>query len=576
MKILLKSLSLATLVAFIVFSCDKTPKYQEPSLDISVNSDTVSKEGGLVTLQVQSNRSWNVSPSSQSGNDWFDISPMTGENNRNVAITLLPNSGVQRSVRLTVSVSSSLSKEITITQKGDGTVSAGGDGTETNPYSIAQGVAFFAASGSLPTNVWVKGYIVGGVKTTLTDNGNAIVSADDVVFGATGVRNTAVLIADSPDETDWRNVLIAELGLPTNGFPQGFRDAVNLVANPGNLGKELAVIGNFARYFAQPAVRSITDYKFEGGGTTPPGGTGTGTKEDPYNVERGRATQNSSTAWVKGYIVGSVRNGVSTISSANDVFIGVTSGFNSATNVLIADNPNETDYTKCIAVNLPTGSGGIRAAVNLMDNPENIGKTLAVRGVLRTYFGIAGLRDIVTSSTTDWVLDGEGTEPPAPAIFSETLLTQASFDKFTAVSVLGDQVWSFDSRYGALMSGYVSADLRSYANEDWFITPVIDLAGKSDVVLTFRHTRGPASAMSVPLSGFTLWISNNYTSGDPSTATWTELTIPTHATTGWGFVSSGDIDIPANMLTATTRIAWRYICNDTESATWQIQNVVVR
>ncbi|MEQ3173764.1 DUF6359 domain-containing protein [Bacteroides faecis] len=65
--------------------------------------------------------------------------------------------------------------------------------------------------------------------------------------------------------------------------------------------------------------------------------------------------------------------------------------------VLIADSKGETDYTKCVAVNLPTGD--LRTAVNLQDNPENVGKKLTIKGKFRTYFGIGGLRDVNKSDS---------------------------------------------------------------------------------------------------------------------------------------------------------------------------------
>jgi hypothetical protein len=259
------------------------------------------------------------------------------------------------------------------------------------------------------------------------------------------------------------------------------------------------------------------------------------------------------------------------VASAEDVFIGVSSGFDSNTNVLIADSPTENDYHKCVAVNLPSGKP-LRTQINLLDNAGNYKKQLTVKGVLRSYFGISGLRDS-SGETADFIFDA-GSNPPDPSgILNETLLTQASFDKFTAVSVSGDLAWNFNANYGAVMSGY---DTQSHANEDWFISPVVNLAGKSNVVLTFDHARGPAASMSVSTDNYTLWIATNYTSGAPSAATWTQLAIPTHATVAWAYVSSGNIAIPADKLTATTRFAFKYICSDSESATWEVKNIVVK
>jgi|GEM_PF-5380393 len=296
---------------------------------------------------------------------------------------------------------------------------------------------------------------------------------------------------------------------------------------------------------------------------------GAGTVEDPFTVAQAIASQRNVTAWVKGYIVGSVRQGVSSVTSADDVFIGVPTGWNALTNVLIADSPDETDFRRCIVVNLPVGTP-LRTEVNLVNNPENFRQTLAAVGVLRAYFGLPGLRDS-DGSNESFVLGG--ITEPREDILNETLLTQESFNRFLIRSNLGNQVWTFDSRFGAVMSGFAGGT--THANEVSFISPAMDLRGKSNVVLTFEHSRGPASQMHVSTENLTLWISNNFYVGGGE-SNWLRLPIPTHGTTAWQFVSSGEIAFPADMMTENVRFRFRYICNDVESATWQIRNVVVR
>lgn len=119
---------------------------------------------------------------------------------------------------------------------------------------------------------------------------------------------------------------------------------------------------------------------------------GTGEVGDTLTVAEALVTQNSEIKWVKGYIVGSVKEDltITTIDAADDVLFSATGVRNTV--VLLADSKTETDYTKCVAVNLPTGE--IRTAVNLVDNPANLGKLLKVYGTLRTYFGIPGVRDL--------------------------------------------------------------------------------------------------------------------------------------------------------------------------------------
>jgi hypothetical protein len=137
----------------------------------------------------------------------------------------------------------------------------------------------------------------------------------------------------------------------------------------------------------------------EGSGVTPPTpptpgqGEGSGTADDPYNVAAGIGLQNEEPiAWVHGYIVGAVKSGLSSVTGNDD--INWSAPFDLATNVVIADDVACREISQCIIVNLPAGKP-LRIQVNLMDNPDNLGKHLAVNGKLRRYFNQAGLRDSV-------------------------------------------------------------------------------------------------------------------------------------------------------------------------------------
>ena len=157
-------------------------------------------------------------------------------------------------------------------------------------------------------------------------------------------------------------------------------------------------------------------------------------------------------------------------------------------------------------------------------------------------------------------------------LLSESLLTEDSFNQFTRVSVAGTQTWRYDSQYGAKMSGF--QDNVTHTNEDWFISPALDLEGCSSATLTFSHAFGPKSSIPTTDSQkaqYTIWVSNDF-EGDVNAATWTELKGMIYGDTGWGFVSSGDITIPTENLKANCRVAWKYTCT-TSSATWEIKDV---
>lgn len=300
-----------------------------------------------------------------------------------------------------------------------------------------------------------------------------------------------------------------------------------------------------------------------------------GSKEKPYTAAEVIALNNAQAGpfFVKAIIVGQIKSGGKSMTDAEFAAPFTGNDSNQGTNILIADAAGETNTANIVPVQLPSGMRDF----SLPAAPTNLGKEIVVYGTFEAYFGQAGVKSLKYAK-----VDGKeyGTMPQdvTGAIFSETLLTQASYNKFTAVNVSGDQAWEFDEKYGAKMSGY-GEDKKTHANEDWFISPAIDLTGK-DVVLSFDHARGPAGSMSVAVAGhYTVWVTNNLNGTDAAAvaaATWTELQVPTHGTSAWGYVNSGEIAIPAANKAANFRFAFKYVCDDKESATWEIQNVVIK
>jgi hypothetical protein len=68
-------------------------------------------------------------------------------------------------------------------------------------------------------------------------------------------------------------------------------------------------------------------------------------------------------------------------------------------------------------------------------------------------------------------------------------------------------------------------------------------------------------------------ISSNYTSGLPSTATWTPLTY-TASTGGFAFVNSGNVSLSA-FKTAGVTIAFKYTGTSTSGSTWEVDDIAV-
>lgn len=118
---------------------------------------------------------------------------------------------------------------------------------------------------------------------------------------------------------------------------------------------------------------------------------------EPITVAEAIAN-NTGTATVKGYIVGTANSGTSYDQEAP---------FTSATNLGLADSPDETNPAKILPVQLPSGS--VRTGLNLVDNPSNFKAQVTITGSLAAYFSVPGLR----SPTAFTILSG-GEAPPEP------------------------------------------------------------------------------------------------------------------------------------------------------------------
>lgn len=321
-------------------------------------------------------------------------------------------------------------------------------------------------------------------------------------------------------------------------------------------------------------VKSITVMEGEAGGVTPPTpptpgpGSGSGTVDDPYNVASGIALQSEEPiAWVQGYIVGAVKSGLTSVSGNDDV--NWSAPFNLNTNVVIADDADCHEIANCIIVNLPNNKP-LRAQVNLVDNPDNLGKLLAVNGKLRKYFGQAGLRDS-GGTENDFVLEGGVTPPPTPGteIFSETFASGQGMFIVQDVEMPSEltYVWAHAANYSCMKaSAYVS---QAYATESWLISPDINISGVSTATLKFDQAVNYAS----PEGALSVMITTDFTD-DVNTTEWTELTLSAWpAGDSWTFMNS-TVDLTSYVGKHVT-IAFKYTSTTSAAATWEIKNFVI-
>lgn len=210
-----------------------------------------------------------------------------------------------------------------------------------------------------------------------------------------------------------------------------------------------------------------------------PADYGSGVWDDPMSVSQVIGGAQGSGVWVTGYIVGWIDTGISNAYSEETAKF--TTPCTVASNMLMAASPDERDLTKCIPVQLVSGSDA-RKALNLVDNPGNLGKLVTVKGNCERYFGTNGMKSI-DNCNFDSV--GVYEKPTLPAIYEAN--KSGGFEKwnFTDNSVGGGNVWKVDSKYGIVASGYISGT--RYDTDTWAVSPEINLSGYTKVEFTFRE-----------------------------------------------------------------------------------------
>lgn len=296
-------------------------------------------------------------------------------------------------------------------------------GSKQNPYTVSDWTLKVNADEAI--SGWVSGYIVGAVAPGVTN----ITSDTDIEWTATVTLNNTLVIGATPATKTLAEALVIEL-------PQGsdLRTHGNLKDHPELYGKQISVTGIGGKVLGTAGVTGNTgtseEFVIEGVQVGPVDGNGTA--EAPYSCAQIIAKNPSSTTeavesgvWVNGYIVGSIPTGGASTNISGTVF-GLDNA--AASNLVIAPSSSCTDYTKCVVVQLPSGSS-VRTALNLANNPGNLGKLVSVKGDIMKYCGGPGVKN-----TSEYKMDG--TVPPDPQPTGEPKGTGTKDDPYNAAMAL--------------------------------------------------------------------------------------------------------------------------------------------
>ncbi len=290
-----------------------------------------------------------------------------------------------------------------------------------------------------------------------------------------------------------------------------------------------------------------------------------GLLKDPYSIAEAISLQNQGkSGWVSGYVVGAVAPEVTSVKSNSDIEWKAPTTLDNT--LVIADDPNCTDASKCVAVSLPQGTP-FRAQANLKDNEAVYKTKIWVKGSLAPYMNMAGITgnsgsteefrlSVVTGGVTSLNEGFDGGKLPTG---------------WTVATVSGDKSWyvtSFDNNYYAAMTGYKGT---TPPFESWLITPALDIKNATSKVLSFlSQVNGYGSTT----SRFQVYVLN---STDPATATVKQelnAKLAVAPASGYSaFVESGDVDL-SKWADGSYYIGFRfYATKDANYATWCVDNV---
>lgn len=299
-----------------------------------------------------------------------------------------------------------------------------------------------------------------------------------------------------------------------------------------------------------------------------------GTRNDPYTVAEAMELNNTgASGWVGGYIVGSLKPGVQTVSSNDDIDWTADNGTDN--NLIIAPRRDTKEWSECMLLPLAQGSVA-REKGNLLDNPSNLGRQIKAYGTFRTESGMVGISGNDGSASevairdVDLTTGGGGGGQTGANIYSalgeaETSLTAGWVIDNVRMPEGLSYIFQWKEYNGnSYLNASAYAGGTNYESEAYAYSPVIDLTGYKSVSATFDS----AAKFQTTLTQLCRFVVR-----EEGASAWTELNIPTWPTPGsWAWSSSGAIDLSA-YAGKKVQVGFKYASSAQGADTWEVKNL---
>ncbi|MDZ4663853.1 MAG: DUF5689 domain-containing protein [Bacteroidota bacterium] len=149
--------------------------------------------------------------------------------------------------------------------------------------------------------------------------------------------------------------------------------------------------------------------------------------------------------------------------------------------------------------------------------------------------------------------------------FNDGNIFKGDWINYNAAGTINWKSGSYNGQSYAEISNYSGGN--NIPCETWFISPAMNISGAPSPRLSFQ------TAFNFTGPTLEVFVSTNYSSGNPNAATWVNLN-PTLSGGSWNWVSSGSISLSAYK-TTNTRIAFKYSGTSTSGSTWELDDVAV-
>ena len=193
--------------------------------------------------------------------------------------------------------------------------------------------------------------------------------------------------------------------------------------------------------------------------------------------------------------------------------------------------------------------------------PQGVGNLTAIASVYNSTWQL-----IIRSARElefDGYVPGGANDLPYCEFFS------SSFGSYTTYDVKGAQSWEIDYNT-AKMTGY--ANSTNYENEDWLISAKFSLENVSSASMTMSYI---ARYFNNVNEDITVWVSSEYTSGDPNSVEWKQVSASWIEGSDWQTFASTTLDL-SEFVGQKVRVAVKYKSSDVKAGTIEVQSICIQ